>query len=324
MSVVETSDAVKLARQVLLTEAEAVRALADRLDESFDRAVELLLHCRGRAVTTGVGKSGAIARKLAGILSSTGTPALFLHPAEGVHGDLGAVTAQDVVILLSYSGESDEIINILPVVKRIGARSIGITRARESSLASQCDVVLDVTVDREACPLGLAPTSSTTAMLALGDALALAVMQERRFTRDDFALFHPAGALGRRLILRARDLMRTGDEMAVCRVSDSLRDVMFSISQARAGAACIVDEAGVFAGFITDGDVRRHLLHDGTLEAPAEQVMTRNPLTVGPDDLAVEGLHLMEERKIGDLPVVQDGRPVGVLMLKDVTRAGLV
>lgn len=318
------SDAIRLARQVLETEADAVRALADRLDESFDRAVELLLACSGRTVVTGVGKSGAIARKLAGILSSTGTPALFLHPAEGVHGDLGVVTSSDVVIVLSYSGQSDEVVNIIPVVKRIGARSIALTRAADSALTRMCDVVLDVTVDREACPLGLAPTSSTTAMLALGDALALAVMQERKFTREDFARFHPSGALGRRLILRVRDLMRTGAEMAICRRSDSLRDVLFGITKAHAGAACVVEDDGTYAGVITDGDVRRHLITHESLQTTAGAVMTEGGLTIGPDALAVEGLHVMEQRKIGDLPVLQDGHPVGVLMLKDVTQAGLV
>lgn len=305
-------------------EAEAVRGVASRLNQDFDRAVDLLLNCRGKAVITGVGKSGAIARKLAGILSSTGTPSLFLHPAEGVHGDLGVVTPDDVVIVLSYSGESDEIVNVMPVVKRIGAHSIGITRARESSLTGHCDVVLDVTVEREACPLGLAPTSSTTAMLALGDALALAVMQERRFTQEDFARYHPAGALGRRLVMKVSDLMRTGNELAVCPSGATLRDVLFAISKASAGAACIVDEEGMLIGLITDGDVRRHLLAEESLAAPASEVMTKSPTTVAPDDLAVEGLRIMEERKIGDLPVVREGHPVGMLMLKDVTKAGLV
>jgi arabinose-5-phosphate isomerase len=318
------SDAIALAREVIRTEADAVRALADRLDDSFDRAVQLLLGCRGRAVVTGVGKSGAIARKLAGILSSTGTPALFLHPAEGVHGDLGVVTESDVVIVLSYSGQSDEVVNIMPVVKRIGAKSIALTRAGESPLTRLCDVVLDVSVEKEAGPLGLAPTSSTTAMLAMGDALALAVMQERKFTREDFAQFHPAGALGRRLILRVRDLMRSGDEMAICGLTDTLRDVLFSITRAHAGAACVIAPDGSYAGVITDGDVRRHLLADESLSAPACDVMTRGGTTIGSDALAVEGLRLMEERKIGDLPVLEEGRPVGVLMLKDVTQAGLV
>ncbi len=318
------SESIKLAKEVMTTEADAVKAVAHRLDERFDQAVGLLLNCKGRVVVTGVGKSGAIARKLAGILSSTGTPALFLHPAEGVHGDLGVVTAQDVVIVLSYSGESDEVVSIMPVIKRIGARSVGFARAQESSLSRHCDVMLDVTVEREACPLGLAPTASTTAMLALGDALALAVMQARRFTREDFAQFHPAGALGRRLILRARDLMRSGEEMAVCSPADALKDVLFAITHARAGAACVVDENGRFIGLITDGDVRRHLLADGSLSAPADRLMTTNPTTLAPDDMAVEGLRVMEEKKIGDVPVLEDGKPVGMLMLKDVTKAGLV
>ena len=308
----------------MLTEADAVRYLADRLDESFDRAVEMLLACQGRAVCTGVGKSGAIARKLAGILSSTGTPALFLHPAEGVHGDLGAVTANDVVLVLSYSGESDEIANILPVLKRIGAGIIGLTRSNESTLGQASDIVLDVTVPKEACPLGLAPTSSTTATLALGDALALAVMQARKFTREDFALFHPAGALGRRLILRTRDLMRSGEEMAVCNQSSNLKDVMFSITKAHAGMACIVDNSGIFQGVITDGDIRRYLLANDNLNTSAEAVMNRNAMTIGPDELAAEGLRLMESKRIGDIPVIEEGHPVGVLALKDVTRAGIV
>lgn len=308
----------------MLTEADAVRYVADRLDQSFDRAVEMLQACQGRAVCTGVGKSGAIARKLAGILSSTGTPALFLHPAEGVHGDLGAVTAKDVVIVLSYSGESDEIANILPVLKRIGAGVIGLTRSNGSTLGQASDIVLDVTVPKEACPLGLAPTSSTTATLALGDALALAVMQARKFTREDFALFHPAGALGRRLILRARDLMRSGEEMAICNQASNLKDVMFSITRAHAGMACIVDNTGNFQGVITDGDIRRYLLANDNLNALAEAVMNRNAMTIGPDELAAEGLRLMESKRIGDIPVIENGHPVGVLALKDVTRAGIV
>lgn len=308
----------------MLTEADAVRYVAERLDASFNRAVEMLLSCQGRAVCTGVGKSGAIARKLAGILSSTGTPALFLHPAEGVHGDLGAVTANDVVLVLSYSGESDEIANILPVLKRIGAGVIGLTRSNGSTLGLASDIVLDVTVPKEACPLGLAPTSSTTATLALGDALALAVMQARKFTREDFALFHPAGALGRRLILRTRDLMRSGDEMAICNQASNLKDVMFSITKAHAGMACIVDNAGHFQGVITDGDIRRYLLANDNLNTSAEAVMNRNAMTITPDELAAEGLRQMESKRIGDIPVIEDGHPVGVLALKDVTRAGIV
>lgn len=318
------SPAITLAREVLLMESDAVRSLASRLDSAFDQAVQMLLGCSGRVVVTGVGKSGAIARKMAGILSSTGTPALFLHPAEGVHGDLGVVTSDDIVIVLSYSGQSDEILNILPVVKRIGARCIAFTGSPGSPLAQAADTVLDVTVEREACPLGLAPTCSTTAALALGDALALAVMQERRFTREDFARFHPSGSLGRRLILKVRDIMRSGAEIAVCSTTASLKDALFAITGAGAGAACVVDETGAFVGVITDGDVRRHLLADGSLTASAHEVMTSPAVTTSPERLAVEGLHIMEERKIGDLPVLESGKPVGVLMLKDLTKAGLV
>ena len=313
-----------LARSVLQIEAEAILGVIPRLDDSFDTAVELLLTCTGRAVVTGVGKSGAIARKIASILSSTGTPALFLHPAEGVHGDLGVVTRDDIVIVLSYSGASDEVVNILPVVKRIGAMCIALTKVGDSPLSRAADVVLDTTVEREACPLGLAPTSSTTTALAMGDALALAVMDARKFTREDFARFHPAGALGRRLLIQVGDLMRVGSEMAVCSESQTLKDTLFAITKARAGAACIVDQAGMLVGVITDGDVRRHLLSDGDLAATATTVMTKGATTISADALAVEGLRVMEEKRIGDLPVVRDGKPIGVIMLKDITKAALI
>lgn len=319
------TSSITLAQRVMAIEAGSILKVADRLDQRFDQAVEALLGCRGRVVVTGVGKSGAIARKLAGILSSTGTPALFLHPAEGVHGDLGVVTPDDVVIVLSYSGASDEIVNILPVIKRIGAKCIALTKESDSVLARECDVLLDVTVDAEACPLGLAPTSSTTVTLALGDALALAVMDRRSFTRDDFAKFHPAGALGRRLILKVSDVMRTGQELAVCRTDETLRDVLFAITRANAGAASIVDSSGSFAGLITDGDVRRHLLDGQSLESLASEVMTSGARTILPEELAVEGLKILEDRKWGDLPVCDsEGKPVGMLMLKDLTKAGLV
>ncbi len=320
--------ALARAEATLRTEGEAVLRLIDRLDSSFADAVAMILGCKGRLVVTGMGKSGAIGRKLAGTFCSTGTPSLFLHPAEGIHGDLGMVTAQDVVLALSNSGESEEIVKILPAVARIGAKLIAMVGRRQSSLAAYAQVVLDVSVECEACPLDLAPTASTTAALALGDALALAVMEARRFTREDYALFHPGGALGRRLLLRVSDVMRTGSAMAVVEEDVKLLDVLFAITKAGAGAACVVDGDGKLCGLIADGDIRRALVADppGALEKCARQVMTTQPLTITPDRLATEGLRMMEgpPRQIGEVPVLEDGKPVGMLMLKDLVAAGIV
>ncbi len=308
-------------------EGEAVLALCNRLDESFARAVELILTCKGRLVVTGMGKSGAIGRKIAATFSSTGTPSLFLHPAEGIHGDLGMVTDADVVVALSNSGESDEIARILPAVGRIGAKLIAMVGRPESTLGTCADVILDTSVECEACPLGLAPTTSTTVQLALGDALALAVMEARRFTHEDYALYHPGGALGRKLLMRVRDVMRSGSEMAVVDANVTLRDTLFAITRAGAGAACVVDGDGMLMGIITDGDVRRALIADEkALGKIASEVMIPNPRTISPERLATEGLHKMEgpPKKIGEMPVLEDGKPVGMLMLKDLVAAGIV
>lgn len=323
----DRSRALERATQTLKIEAEAVARLCDRLDESFADAVELILGCGGRLVVTGMGKSGAVGRKLAGTFCSTGTPSLFLHPGEGVHGDLGMVTAQDVVLALSNSGESEEIVKILPAIGRIGARMIAMVGRTESTLAAYANVVLDVSVECEACPLDLAPTASTTAALALGDALALAVMEARRFTREDYALFHPGGALGRRLLLRVQDVMRTDSAVAIVGLDVPLLDVMFSITKAGAGAACVVDDDGKLAGIITDGDIRRALLRDtNALSTPASELMAPSPRTISPERLATEGLRAMEAppRQIGEMPVLVDGKPVGMLMLKDLVAAGIV
>lgn len=316
------------ARAVLQVEADAVRALADRVDDRFVSAVQELLRCRGRVIMTGVGKAGAIGRKLAATLASTGTPALFLHPAEGVHGDLGMVTPDDVVVILSYSGESDEITRILPTIRRIGAPIIAVTGGLTSTLAEGAAIVLDVAVPREACPLGLAPTTSTTAMLALGDALALSTMEARGFTREDFALYHPAGALGRRLTLHVSDVMRKDDQMAVVPEDTLLRDALFAITNAHAGAAFLVDAEGKLSGILTDGDVRRVMIQDrDALDRPASGVMNREPLVIAGDPLATEALRMLQEspRRPGEAPVTDlDGRPVGCVMLKDLLRAGIV
>jgi len=314
------------AKEVLDIESAAILALKDRLDDGFISAVQLIVGCKGRIVVTGMGKSGAVARKIAGTLASTGSPALFLHPAEGVHGDLGMVTFQDVVIALSSSGETEELTAILPVLKRVGAKLIALAGRRDSTLAQAGDVVLDVSVEKEACPLGLAPTASTTAMLALGDALALAAMEAREFTREDYAVLHPGGALGRRLTLKVRDVMRTDDHMAVVSEEDLVRDALFAITRAGAGAAAVADSDGKLVGIITDGDLRRHMLEDERcLHRRAREIMSVNPKVISPDQLAAEGLGILETFKIGELPVLdEERRPVGMLMMKDLFKAGIV
>ncbi|MGQ9524929.1 MAG: KpsF/GutQ family sugar-phosphate isomerase [Armatimonadota bacterium] len=320
------------ARCVFDIEIEALRKLRDRLDESFDRAVQVILNCRGKVVVTGMGKSGAVGRKIAGTLSSTGTPSLFLHPGEGVHGDLGVLGPSDVLIALSYSGETDELSAILPTVKRIGVPIVAFCGRPDSSLAQAADVVLDTSVEREACPLGLAPTASTTCMLALGDALAVCVMKLRRFTREDYALFHPAGTLGRKLLLKVDDIMRTGDQLAVVDADTPIRDVLFAITKANAGAACVVDADRRLVGIITDGDIRRLFLRGNhVLDELVGNVMTRDPAVMSLGQLAAEAVRVMEERavtkgaRIGEIPVLDsDGRPVGMLNLKDLVRAGIV
>lgn len=317
-----------VAQEVLRIEAQAVEALAERIDEAFERAVQALLACSGRLVVSGVGKSGAIARKLAGTFSSTGTPAIFLHPTEAAHGDLGTVTAQDVALLLSYSGESDEIVALCPALKRLQVFTIAMTGRPDSTLGRMADLVLDVAVEREACPHNLAPTASTTAMLAMGDALALATMVARGFTPDDFALNHPAGALGKRLLLRAHDVMRTGEALAIVPQDAPLRDALFAITRAGAGAACVVDKNGVMVGLVTDGDIRRRLLQDErALSQPVYEAMNRHFYRLQGNPLAIEVLEKFQSLpvKIGDMPVLDEaGRPIGMIALKDLLRMGIV
>jgi arabinose-5-phosphate isomerase len=319
------SEALARAREAIVVEAAAVGALADRIDESFAQAVKLILECSGRVVVTGMGKSGAVGRKLAATLASTGTPALFLHPAEGVHGDLGMVAAGDVLIVISQSGWTDEVIAIIPAMKRIGVPVITFTGRKHSPLADQAAVVVNVSVEREACPLGLAPTASTTAQMAMGDALAVAVMTARRFGRDDFAALHPAGQLGRRAGKQVKDLMRQGEEVAIVAPAASLRDALFGITRARAGAAVVVGADGRLGGIITDGDIRRAVLADDrALGKRAEEAMTRSPKIAGPDEPAVEALRLMREYRIADMPVVDaDRRVLGMLNLKDMLDLGM-
>ncbi|MFN4032782.1 MAG: SIS domain-containing protein [Fimbriimonadales bacterium] len=323
----ERTDARRVAREVLQIEADALHRLMESLDERFDQAVEAILGCEGRVILSGVGKSGAIARKLAGTFSSTGSPAIFVHPTEAAHGDLGAITEQDVAILLSFRGESDELALLCPALKRLKVYTIVFTARPDSTLGRMADLVLEIPIEREACPHNLAPTASTTAMLALGDALAMAVMAMRGFTPSDFALNHPAGALGRRLLIRAHDVMRTGDALAVVPQTALLRDALFAITKAGAGAACVVDNDGKMVGLITDGDIRRHLQDETALRRPVTEAMTCRPMTVRDNPLAIEVLERFHSApaKIGDLPVLDDGgKPIGMIVLKDLLRAGIV
>lgn len=310
-----------LARRVLQTEASAILALVDRLDESFERAVRLVLDCRGRVVVTGMGKSGIICRKLAATLSSTGTPAFFLHPAEAIHGDLGVVQGDDVVIALSNTGETEELLRLLETIKRLGARLIAITGAPSSTLGQAADVTLDCRVSEEACPMNLAPTASTTAALAMGDALAMTVLVAKGFRQEDFANLHPGGKLGKRL-MRAEQLMHGGDQVPVVSLSTRMPDVIYEMSRKGLGMSCVVDENRALIGIITDGDLRRHMTGSpNLLERTASDVMTSNPITIRPDTLAVEALRILEQRKITSVVVVNAGNAVqGVVHLHDLWR----
>jgi arabinose-5-phosphate isomerase len=315
-----------LAREVLLIEAKEVEALAERLDISFIHAIDLILPCKGRVVVSGMGKSGHIGRKIASTLASTGTPAFFMHPAEASHGDLGMITAQDVVIVLSNSGESGELLAIVPLLKRMGAKLISITGNPCSTLAKEADVHLDASVTREACPLGLAPTASTTAALALGDALAVALLDARGFSVEDFARAHPGGALGRRLLVRVHDVMRQGDAVPKVEQDASLSAALLEMSHKGLGMTAIVDGAGRPIGIFTDGDLRRAFENGIDIAATAiVQVMHAHPLTIAPQRLAVEAVELMETRKINGLLVTNEsGVLIGALNMHDLLRGKVV
>jgi arabinose-5-phosphate isomerase len=318
--------ALALAREVIAIEAAAVAALVDRIDGTFARAVALLLECRGRVVVSGIGKSGHIGRKLAATLASTGTPAMFVHAAEAAHGDLGMITREDLLFALSYSGEGDELLTIVPVAKREGTPLIAMTGNRASSLARLAEVHLDVHVDKEACPLNLAPTSSTTAMLALGDALAIACLDARGFGREDFARSHPAGMLGRRLLTHVRDVMRTGEAIPRVDGKASVMDALHEITRKQLGMTAIVDERGGLAGIFTDGDLRRLLERVGDVRSlRVADVMTRTPLMIGPDVLAVEAAQLMDRTRKNQLLVVDgSGHLVGALNNLDLMNAKVI
>jgi arabinose-5-phosphate isomerase len=318
-----------LARKVLQTEAEAILALVNRLDDRFEDAIRTLLDCRGRVIVTGMGKSGIIARKIAATLSSTGTPAFFLHPAEAIHGDLGVLQSDDVIVALSNSGETEELLRLLETIKRLGARMIAMTGDCKSTLAQAADVALDCQVSEEACPMNLVPTASTTAALALGDALAMTLFVAKGFRQDDFANIHPGGKIGKRL-MRVEQLMHGGDQRPMVPPTAPMADVMTEMSRKRFGMTCVVEAGDRLAGIITDGDLRRHMIAaqqsggPSILEQTAGDVMTRTPVTVTRRMLAVEALHLMEQRKITSIVVVGSSQEVeGVVHLHDLWRTQL-
>ena len=312
-----------LARRVLETEAAAILALVGRLDERFDRAVQLLRQCTGRVIVTGMGKSGIICHKIAATLSSTGTPAFFLHPAEAIHGDLGVIQGDDVVVALSYSGETDELLQLLAPIRRLGAKLIAVTGGPASTLAQAADVALDCSVAEEACPMNLVPTASTTAALAIGDALAMTLLVEKGFRQEDFADLHPGGKLGKRL-MRVEALMHAGKQCPLVRADTPMRDVIYEMSSKGLGMACVVDADECLLGIITDGDLRRHMDRAAEILAlTAGAIMTLDPVSVPPATLAAEALNIMEQRKITSI-VVADGGPrkrvAGVLHLHDLWR----
>lgn len=319
---------IEEAKRVLKVEAEAILGLIEKVGEQFSRAVDLIHQCRGKVVITGMGKSGLVCKKIASTFASYGTPAFFLHPAEGSHGDLGMLVKDDLVIGVSNSGETDEITRLLPLIKRMGIRLIAMTGNLNSSLARAADVVLDIGVKEEACPLGLAPTASTTATMAMGDALAIAVLNKRGFREEDFALLHPGGVLGRRLLLRVSDLMHTGEQIPMVSESTLMRDTIYVISSKRLGVTGVADGDSRLVGVITDGDLRRALEKGGDiLNKEARQVMAVNPKRICKDQLAAQALRMMEEYAITSLFVHEEGkedRAVGIIHMHDLVKAGMV
>ncbi|MFH1996415.1 MAG: KpsF/GutQ family sugar-phosphate isomerase [Candidatus Omnitrophota bacterium] len=316
----------KTAKRVLRIERDAISALIERIDGRFERAVDAIYRIKGRVIVTGMGKPGFIAQKISATLSSTGTPSLYLHPAEALHGDLGRVTKEDCIIALSNSGETEEVVRLIPIIKKIGAMLVAMVGNTGSTLAKNSDFVLDASVRKEACPLGLAPTTSTTVMLSLGDALSITLLEKKGFKRMDFALYHPGGILGKRLILKVGDIMRSGRDNPIVRENTPVKDVLIAITKARAGSAVVVDSKRRVTGLFTDGDLRRHLEEDADLlKRKVKDVMTKRPLVVDREKLAAEALQIIRSKKIDELPVVDSrGRPVGLLDVQDILKAGLV
>ncbi len=317
---------IKIARHIIKIERDALSRLISKIDRNFEKACELILRCRGRVVVTGMGKPGFIAQKISATLSSTGTPSLFLHPADALHGDLGCVTKEDVVIAFSNSGQTEEILKFLPIIKKIGAKLIAVTGNVRSLLAQFSDVVLDVSVEKEACPLNLAPTASTTAMLAMGDALALTLSEKKGFKEENFAFYHPGGNIGKKLLLKVSEIMRTGKGHPVVLEHVKIKEVLVRITSARAGSASVVNAKGKLTGIFTDGDLRRHLkTGENILDRRVGDLMTKAPMTILENKLAAEASAILRGKKIDELPVVdKNGRPVGLLDVQDLLKAGIV
>ena len=315
----------ELANEVLDIEANSILRLKSNIGENFEKAIEILYNCKGRVIVTGMGKSGLIGKKIAATMSSTGTPSYFLHPAESTHGDSGVITRDDVIIAISNSGETQELMNLLPLIKRFGCPMIGMTGNLNSTLAKASEVVMDISVEREACPLNKAPTASTTATLAMGDTLAVCLMEKKGFTKEDFLMFHPSGKLGKGLTYKVVDLMITGDRMPVVSDSLSFTSVINTISEFKLGMAMIVDASGQLTGVLTDGDIRRTIIkHSDTSSLQVKDVMTVNPKRITSDAYAASALNLMEKFSITALAVVDENNvPVGVIHVHDLLRAGV-
>ena len=320
-------NAATTAKQVILQEAEAVRSLADRIGDDFEQAIDLIFHCQGRVVVTGMGKSGQISRKIAATLTSTGTPALYIHPSEGLHGDLGMLAKTDLLLAVSNSGETDDILRMLPTVEVLQVPIVAIVGRMDSTIARRANVALDASVEREACPMDLAPTTSTTAALALGDALAMALLELRDFKAEDFALYHPGGTLGKKLLTTVASLMHSGDALPLVNEDVLMRDAIFVITEKGLGITGIVDAEDRLVGAITDGDLRRSLERDdGMLNLKAKEVMTRNPKHVLATDLAVHALAVMEDHSITSLFVMVEEnmeRPIGLVHIHDILKTGI-
>ena len=320
---------IKVGREVIAIEAEAVLKLKDRIDENFDRAVELIYECQGRVVVTGMGKSGLISQKIASTLASTGTPSQFIHPGEAVHGDLGMVTGDDLVLAISNSGETHEIIELMPAFARLGVKVLAFVGRNESTIASMVDVTIDTSVEREACTLDLAPTASTTATLAMGDALAIALLEKRGFQREDYALLHPSGSLGKKLLLTVKEIMHRGEELPVVTVNTNVKSTLLEVSEKRLGVAIVMTEDGKLGGIITDGDLRRSFeKNDNILDKTAESLMTENPKRITEDTLAINALEIMEKYSITSLFVYKDdhrdGTPDGIVHIHDILKSGIM
>ena len=323
----KTIDLTTTAKNVLNIEAEAILRTKKNLNETeFSKAIDALYNCKGRVIVTGMGKSGHIGKKIAATFSSTGTPSYFLHPAESTHGDSGIITKEDVIIAISNSGESQELLNLLPLLKRFGLTIIGMTSNPNSTLGQASDIFIDISVEKEACPLGKAPTASTTVTLAVGDALAMCLLEKRGFTQEDFLIFHPSGALGKGFTYKIQDLMKT-DNLPVAKENDLFVDVIEVISQFKLGIALIVNEQGLLTGILTDGDIRRNLIKHktGVSNLKVYDAMTKSPKTVNADSYAAGALHLMEKYSITALPIIdENGSPCGVVHIHDLLKAGVV